>query len=330
MIFKSYLIEQNIGLLRDKLSLFYGENVGLQNEFKNKIKFDNKEAKIIYLDQESIIKNTESFFEEILNFSLFDKRKVFLIDGVNDKILSLIEEIDSKISEQKIYLFSNLLDKKSKLRNYFEKSSNTASIPCYLDNEITFKKIILEKLKDFKGLNQQNVGMIIESCSLDRVKLNNEISKIITFFDNKDLNTKKLESLLNIELNHDFNDLRDSAIKGNKLKTNKLLNNTVIDVDKSVYYLALLNQRFIKLDQIHNLEKAATIEQKVENLKPPIFWKEKPNIIDQLKKWNSSNINKAMKTIYNIEIKIKTNSTIDKNIIIKKLIVDICNLANAS
>ena len=79
MIFKSYLIEQNIGLLRDKLSLFYGENVGLQNEFKNKIKFDNKEAKIIYLDQESIIKNTESFFEEILNFSLFDKRKVFLI-----------------------------------------------------------------------------------------------------------------------------------------------------------------------------------------------------------------------------------------------------------
>ena len=330
MIFKSYLIEQNIDLLRDKVSLFYGENIGLQNEFKNKIKFNNKEAKIIYLDQESIIKNTESFFKEILNFSLFDKRKVFLIDGVNDKILSLIEEIDSKISEQKIYLFSNLLDKKSKLRNYFEKSSNTASIPCYLDNEITFKKIILEKLKDFKGLNQQNVGMIIESCSLDRVKLNNEISKIITFFDNKDLNTKKLESLLNIELNHDFNDLRDSAIKGNKLKTNKLLNNTVIDVDKSVYYLALLNQRFIKLDQIHNLEKAATIEQKVENLKPPIFWKEKPNIIDQLKKWNSSNINKAMKTIYNIEIKIKTNSTIDKNIIIKKLIVDICNLANAS
>ena len=330
MIFKSYLIEQNIDLLRDKLSLFYGENVGLQNEFRNKIKFNNKEAKIIYLDQESIIKNTESFFEEILNFSLFDKRKVFLIDGVNDKILSLIEEIDSKISEQKIYLFSNLLDKKSKLRNYFEKSSNTASIPCYLDNEITFKKIILEKLKDFKGLNQQNVGMIIESCSLDRVKLNNEISKIITFFDNKDLNTKKLESLLNIELNHDFNDLRDSAIKGNKLKTNKLLNNTVIDVDKSVYYLALLNQRFIKLDQIHNLEKAATIEQKVENLKPPIFWKEKPSIIDQLKKWNSSNINKAMKTIYNIEIKIKTNSLIDKNIIIKKLIVDICNLANAS
>ena len=330
MIFKSYLIEQNIGLLRDKLSLFYGENVGLQNEFRNKIKFNNKEAKIIYLDQESIIKNTENFFKEILNFSLFDKKKVFLIDGVNDKILSLIKEIDSKISEQKIYLFSNLLDKKSKLRNYFEKSSNTASIPCYLDNEITFKKIILEKLKDFKGLNQQNVGMIIESCSLDRVKLNNEISKIITFFDNKDLNTKKLESLLNIEINHDFNDLRDSAIKGNKLKTNKLLNNTVIDVDKSVYYLALLNQRFIKLDQIHNLEKAATIEQKVENLKPPIFWKEKPNIIDQLKKWNSGNINKAMKTIYNIEIKIKTNSTIDKNIIIKKLIVDICNLANAS
>ena len=36
MIYKSYLIEQNINLLDKNLFLFYGENLGLKNELKDK------------------------------------------------------------------------------------------------------------------------------------------------------------------------------------------------------------------------------------------------------------------------------------------------------
>ena len=38
MIYKSYLLEKNIGLLKNKIVLFYGENLGLKNELKEKIK----------------------------------------------------------------------------------------------------------------------------------------------------------------------------------------------------------------------------------------------------------------------------------------------------
>ena len=34
MIYKSYLLEQNFDLLKTNLTLFYGENLGLQNDFK--------------------------------------------------------------------------------------------------------------------------------------------------------------------------------------------------------------------------------------------------------------------------------------------------------
>ena len=46
MIYKSYLVEKNIKSLNKNLNLFYGENLGLKNEFKDKIKSEFKNAKI--------------------------------------------------------------------------------------------------------------------------------------------------------------------------------------------------------------------------------------------------------------------------------------------
>ena len=330
MIYKSYLVEKNIEQIKGKFVLFYGENFGMQNDFKEIIRNIDSEIEIIKFDQDEIIKNIEYFFKEVLNFSLFEKKKIYFINNSNDKILPIIEEIEKKIDQQKIYLFSNLLEKKSKLRNYFEKSSQHAIVPCYLDNEISFKNIIQKKLKDFKGLSPEIINLIIENCNYDRVKLNNELNKISLFFEDKNLKKKEIKSLLNIEVHDDFNALRDVAIKGDITNTNRLLNNSVIEADKSTYYLASINQRFSKLHSICEIQKDKNIEQALNNIKPPIFWKEKPMFLEQLKKWNTSNINEIQNDIYNLEIKIKTTSIIDKNIIIKKLIVDICNLANAS
>ena len=65
----------------------------------------------------------------------------FFINNANDKLLPIVEEVEKFINDQKIYIFSEVLDKRSKLRNYFEKSRNCAAIACYLDKEIGIKKI---------------------------------------------------------------------------------------------------------------------------------------------------------------------------------------------
>ena len=83
------------------------------------------------------------------------------------------------------YLFAEILDKKSKLRNQFEKSEKLGIVPCYSDNEISLKNIILERLMGYDGLSSENINLIIDNCKLDRVKLNNELDKIETFFKDK-------------------------------------------------------------------------------------------------------------------------------------------------
>ena len=330
MVYKSYLIEQNINLLDKNLFLFYGENLGLKNELKDKIKFQNKKAEIINLSKDDIINNIDSFFNEILNISLFDEKKIYFINQVNDKILDIIKIIEPKIDSQKFYLLSETLDKRSKIRNYFEKSNNCGVVACYIDNEISFKKIIIERLKNYKGVTTENINLISDKCNLDRDKLNNELDKIYTFFLEKNIDRNKLEILLDNKINNDFSLLKDEAFNGNRIETNKLLSDTIINSEKNILYLNIINQRLLKLNEIFKLIGQTSLEKAIDMLKPPIFWKDKPEFLKQAKKWNINKIKKILNKTYSLELEIKSNSIVNKNILLKKLLIDICNLANAS
>jgi DNA polymerase-3 subunit delta len=330
MIYKSYLIEQNINLIDKNLFLFYGENLGLKNELKDKIKFQNKNAEIINLSQDDIINNIDNFFNEIFNISLFNEKKIYFINQVNDKIFDAIKKIEPKIDSQKIYLMSESLDKRSKIRNYFEKSNNCGVVACYNDNEISFKKIIIDRLKNYKGVTTENINLISNKCNLNRDKLNNELDKIYTFFLEKNINSNQLEILLDNKINNDFSLLKDEAFNGNKIETNKLLSDTIIDSEKNILYLNIINQRLLKLNEIFKLIGQTSLEKAIDMLKPPIFWKDKPAFLKQAKKWNINKIKKILNKTYNLELEIKSNSIVNKNILLKKLLIDICNLANAS
>ena len=330
MIYKSYLIENNLSSIKENLILFYGENLGLKNDLKNKIKDFNTNALIINLNQEEILADENKFFNELFNKSLFEDTKIFFINQTNDKILELIKDIDGKGDAPKIFLFSELLDKRSKLRSYFEKSNTVGIVPCYADNEISLKKIILGKLVGYTGLSGQNLNMIIENCGLDRSKLNNELDKISTFFENKIIDTNKLEILLNLKVNDSFDLLKDQALLGDKTKTNKLISNTIFENEKNIFYLNLINQRLIKLLEVAEITKEGNIDNAISKIKPPIFWKDKAIFSLQARKWDRKKVKKMLNQTYNIEIKMKSSSQITPGLLIKKLLVDICCLANAS
>lgn len=328
MQYKSFLVENNLDILTKNLNLFYGENNGLINEFKSLIKNKNNKNKIIIFDQDEILKNNVEFKAELSNFSLFNETKVYFVNQVNDNLLETIEEILPLLEDQKIYLFSGLLDKKSKIRSYFENSSECGIVACYEDNEITLKRIINTQLKGYEGLSPQVINTIIDNSKMDRSRLKNEIEKIRLFFHGKKIEINQLETLLNLKFTDNFNNLKDMALLGNKIKTNELLSETILEKEKTLYYLNLINQRFSRLNELKNFENSK-LEDKINNLKPPIFWKDKANFISQAKIWNSEKIKEIQKKTYDVEIKVKSNSTIDKNILIKKLLIDVCELANA-
>ena len=334
MILKSYIIEKNINLINEyKCVLFYGENDGIKDDVKRTIEKTNQDAEVLNLFQEEIIKDDNLVFRELNNLSLFSKKKIIFIYEASDKIFKTISESleHKKNVHAKLYIFSRLLEKKSKLRGLFEKKKELAIIPCYQDNERTLSTYITNKLNNFNGLSQEIINLIINNSNNDRRLINAEISKIKSLFHNKKINKENLIDLLNIKHDDDFNNIRDASLVGDKKKVNSLMSQIDFLPENTFFFIYSICNRINRLIEIQELTKSTNdSELALENIKPKIFWKDKPIYVEQLRRWDKSNLEKALSSIGEIELLIKSNSTIRSDVLIKNLLVSLCKKASNS
>ena len=245
MILKSYIVEQNINILNQYQSvLLYGVNDGIKEDVISKLKFNNKGAEIINFFESEIIKNKNILHDSIINESLFSEKKIIFIKYATDKILSeIIDALEKNNENIKIYILCDNLDKKSKLRNLFEKSKNFSVVPCYEDNERTLINYITKELYGYKGLTGEIINLIINNSNMNRKAIQNEILKIKNFFIEKKIIREEIIEILNIKNNANFEELRDKALNGEKNKINKLLSEIEILNDDCFFYLNNINYR---------------------------------------------------------------------------------------
>ena len=333
MILKSFIVEKNVSIIDQYfVTLFYGENIGFKDEIKQKIKEKYKNYERVNFNQDEIIKNEELLEEQIYNISLFKKNKVIFINEVSDKVKKIILEINEKPQDNiKIFLFSQNLEKKSILRSYLEKSKNTAVIPCYQDNHKTLSEYFRRSLDGYSGINQETINLLIENSGFDRKVLSNEIDKIKSLFLDKKIKVEKLDNLINNTYNLDFEELRDSCLEGNKEKLNRNLGNLVLQNEDAYFYINNLNFRIEKLLKLQKqLKIDKNVDLAIENMKPKIFWKDKPIYTRQIQKWNSEKLERAKKDLIDTEIKMKTKLNNYNNTLIKNLLVNLNSIANST
>ena len=326
MILKSFLIEKNISQLNEyNVNLVYGENLGLKDDIKNAVKIHFKGYEQISFNQDEIIKNNKLLNEQIYNVSLFSKKKIIFLNEISDKIKDLlIEFIEKPNLDVKIFLFAQNLEKKSLIRKLFEKEKKLGIIACYQDNERTLADYIRKKLEGYNGLTQQIVNFIINNSGLDRKTISNEIDKIKSLFLDKKIKIEKLPELLNNNNNLDFNDVRDSCLEGNREKLNNNLSNVIFQNENSYFYLSVLITRIEKLIKLNDeLKIEKSLERAIDKIKPPIFWKDKPIFLKQIRIWNKKKLIDAKKMLFDTEINIKKNGNSNNTILIKNLVINL-------
>ena len=326
MILKSFELERNIkSILNYKFILIYGENIGLKEVFKKKIVNLNKNAEIINLYLEDIAKNKDIILREVKNISLFNEKKIIIVNQVNEKIYSEIESLMNVKENIRIIIIADLLDKRSKIRNLFEKEKNFAIIPCYNDNDITLRNLVQNELKDFKNVNSNTINMIISYSNSNRKTIINNIEKIKSFYEKRILSEGSLEVLLNSDRNEMFENIRDAALDGDKKKLNDLLGNFNFTNEDAYFYLNMINYRLIKLLEIHRQNiNNSNYNNAINNMKPPVFWKDKPVFLKLLQKWDKQRVIGALEYLGKTEQKIKNNSTLNTLTVVKNSITNIC------
>ncbi len=332
MILKSYIVEKNLKILEDYQSIIlYGENEGIKDDIKSQLKNRAKDAEVINIFQDELQKNNDLLLSNISNSSLFSEKKIIFLHEATDKIFNLVQESIEKLNaDTKFYIFSNLLDKKSKLRNYFEKEKKLGIVPCYQDNERTLHIYISGQLNGYKGLNGNIINTLISNSNTNRKIIKNEIDKIKNFFIDKNIDEEQLNELLNVKSSSGFDQLRDASLLGDKQKVNLLIGNVDFLPEDNFFYISQLYARVSKLLEIKTVNNNFNdYEISIETLKLRIFWKDKPIYLAQLKRWELATLQDALNIIGKTELMMKKNSQIRNETLIKNLLVNLCSKATA-
>ncbi len=317
MIVKFFEIKK-INLKNKKYFLLYGKNEGLIEETIKETLKPNLPGNVYNYEEKEILENISNFKENLVNKSFFENEKLIIIKRTTDKLFSLIEElIDKNIEDISIIFIASALDKKSKIRNFFEKSKITICIPFYEDNIQTLSLVAQKFLREKKiNISQQDLNILAERAKGDRINLNIELEKIANFsFKRKSIGTNEILKLTNLSENYDIGELIDSCLSKNKKKINKILNENNFNQEDCVYILRIFLSKLKRLLKLYlDPDIRTNVEKALNSYKPPIFWKDKEIIKQQIKILNFEKVKELVNKTSEIEFIIKKNPSISINV----------------
>ena len=308
MIIKSFELSK-INLKKNSYFLFYGRNEGLKKQIKYNL-LKEKNITAIYEEKE-ILDNANNFLESIYSNSLFETEKILIIKRATDKLLNILSEIINKNLDGIIIIIdSDNLEKKSKLRTFFEKEKKCICIPFYLDNEQTLSKIGFNIVREKKiSISSSDLNILINKCNGDRQILISELEKLEHYSKNgKKITPETLIKLTNLIENHDITELIDNCLAINKNKTISILTENNFSNEDCILivrtYLSKLKKILILSKEY---ERNKNINLTISAAKPPIFWKQKEITKQQILRQNPEKIKKIIFNLNDLELNIKKN-----------------------
>ena len=298
---------------KENFFLVYGENQGLKNEVIQNLK-KNLKGNIDNYDEAQILIDKELFYEKIFNQSLFEKEKIVIVNRCSEKIYDVIENIlEKKISDTKIILNANLLEKKSKLRNLFEKNKELVIVPTYKDTSVGLLEIARKFFYNYKiSISQEAINLLVSRCNGDRGHLKSELDKVLIYMHGKkNINLEEIYKLTNLSENFSINELVDNSLSKNYQKISEIINESNYKLEDGMIILRTFLQRAKRLLNIYEKQdNNINFDSLINDYKPPIFWKDKPVVKKQLENWSKSKIKDLIYNINKTEIYLKTNSSI--------------------
>jgi len=190
--------------------------------------------------------------------------------------------------------------------------------PFYEDNNQTLNSIISQFFRNKKiPISQQLINILIERSRGDRKNLNNELEKIENFsLNKKSIGIQEIIKLTNLADNYNASELVDHSLAKNTKKTVTILSENNYSDEDNIVIIRTLLAKLKRLVKIYELvDEKNSIDQAVSLFKPPIFWKDKPLVTQQIKSWGKNELKCLIYESNEIELLIKKNSNMAKNIL---------------
>tara|TARA_B100002051_G_C16642285_1_gene589324 strand:- start:89 stop:1084 length:996 start_codon:yes stop_codon:yes gene_type:complete len=323
MIIKSFNLN-DIKKSKSNCFLLYGENDGHKEEAISNYFLKDFKGEVVRYDENQILENKNLFLETCFNESLFESNKIILVSRVTSKMYEIIKELtNKKIYNKKIIFISQLLEKKSKIRQLFETEEELVCVAFYQDNISSLYKIAYNFFKTNNiSISSENINLILEKCSGDRKNLQNEMNKILNFSFKKNKITKEeILKLVSSQEGENYFELIDLCLAMNHYKVINIINNNSFNKNDAIILIRSFLSRLKRLVELKKIQnKKGNIKETIDFFKPSIFWKDKEIVQKQMEFWTLERIYILIEELNTLELKFKRNYELSNNLIFDLII----------
>ena len=323
MIIKSFNLN-DIKKSKSNCFLLYGENDGHKEEAISNYFLKDFKGEVVRYDENQILENKNLFLETCFNESLFESNKIILVSRVTSKMYEIIKELtNKKIYNKKIIFISQLLEKRSKIRQLFETEEELVCVAFYQDNISSLYKIAYNFFKTNNiSISSENINLILEKCSGDRKNLQNEMNKILNFSFKKNKITKdEILKLVSSQEGENYFELIDLCLAMNHFKVINIINNNSFNKNDAIILIRSFLSRLKRLVDLKKIQnKKGNIKETIDFFKPSIFWKDKEIVQKQMEFWTLERIYILIEELNTLELKFKRNYELSNNLIFDLII----------
>ena len=311
MIIKSFELEKLKSLDR-KIHLIYGINEGIKQDIINNFYVKKFSGEILKYEENEILNNIDEFISSLKNKSLFQTEKLVIISRATEKLIHLVSELlEIEVIEYKIIIKCSNLEKKSKLRNLFEKDNKLICTPVYEDDNRSLSSIINNFLtKHNFNLSQEIKNILIARSKGDRINLKNELIKLKNLSVSKqNINVEDVIKLSNLAENYNVFELSDNYLAKNSKKVSNILKENNYSSEDCILIIRTLLNKSKRLLKIRSeIDNNQNIDNVISSYKPPIFWREKEIVKKQAQSWSTDEVKELIYKINGLETLVKKNS----------------------
>ncbi len=305
----------------DSFNIFYifGNNLGLIDICYSKLKqnlnidLDNPFT-TSYFEENKLLDNTISFFDELNSISLLGEKKTIIVDirqtDKKNDINKIFADFDfSKIKDTRLIIVSYVFKNTDILTKKIINSDNAISFTCYEESEDHLKKDLKRELTEINlNLNELQMNELLKRLSRDSKIIQNTFEKIRLQNKCDNLSFNQLLNLIDDNNDKTVFEMINKLMIGDYYESIKLLTNFEYINTASSSILYLLKSKLKLLKKCLTMSKNGFTKKEIVNNKSlNIFYKEHSIFLKMLDLWNLNKIDESLLYLFKTEINCKSN-----------------------
>ena len=305
--------------------LLYGPNLGLVNLLFNKIITElsidvNNPFNVSKFYTQNLIDHPHILHDTITTFTMFSDKRIILLDLCNispkkSVIDSIKTSLSSKVGDYLVIIKADNLGSMNELVKFTLNSRFGILVPCYEEtvNQIKLELSSIIRENKYK-FSDSFISDLSNKFSNDSSINKMEFDKLRNFFiNNKKVTETKLLSLITDNTNVNLSKLLNFCALGDVKSALFFYDKTLDSSISPIVVIRTMVKHFKIIERVLcDIEDGKNIDDSINNIKPPIFFKDKPLFSNQSRLWSLPKINLVLKRLVDTEIKCKSGLFLDK------------------